>query len=251
MFVSDVHLMGIDDPRMDAFADFLRSWIGRMDMVVLLGDIFDFYYGFRGVVFWEHIAPLAAMRDLVQAGVRVVFVEGNHEFRIAEACRKGLGVETLPGTGEVTVGGRRIYLSHGDLADPSDYGYRFLYFFLRNPVTAALAGAVPPRFAWWLARRASDTSRAYAGGRGQRLNEMFRRIAVEKIQAGYDAALFGHSHQPELEEVTVGSKTGTFGNCGDWVKSRTYIRFEGESFELCNVPEDFPALPLETAAQTQ
>ena len=244
VFISDVHLLGVDDPRMDPFADFLRSFIGKVDTMVLLGDIFDFYYGFRGVVFWQHVAPLAAMREIAASGVRVVFVEGNHEFRIAEALEQGLGVETLPGRGEITVAGQRIWLAHGDRADPRDYGYRFLYFVLRNPVTATLAGMVPPRLAWWMARLASDGSRAYAGGRGQRLNDLFRKIAIERVQRGYHAALFGHSHQPALEEIQVGERRGWFGNCGDWVRHNTYLTFDGATFEL----HEHPALVPESSA---
>jgi len=234
----------VDDPRLDAFADFLRSWIGKVDVVVLLGDIFDFYYGFRGVVFWQHVAPLAAMRDLAQSGVRVIFVEGNHEFRIAEACRDGLGIETFPGEGTLELGGRKIWLAHGDRADPKDYGYRFLYFALRNRVTAAVASLVPPRFAWWMARLASDGSRAYVGNRGERLNDLYRTVTRAKVEQGYFAALFGHSHQPALEAVGP----GWFGNCGDWVLNRTYLYFDGDRFELRDGPETFPQLKSHVAA---
>jgi len=234
--------MGVDDPRTGPFADFLRSWIGKTDMVVLLGDIFDFYYGFRGAVFWQHLTALAALRDLTQAGVRVVYVEGNHEFQIAEVCEEGLGVEAMEGVGEVTVGGHRIYLCHGDRADPTDWGYRFLYFALRNRVTAAFARLLPPSWAWALARLASDTSRAYKSGRGKRLNDLYRQVARSRVEEGYHAALFGHSHMPALEEVQVDRQSGWFGNCGDGLEHRTYLRFDGNEFTLEEYPEEIPSV---------
>lgn len=147
VFVSDVHLLGVDDPRTRAFSDWLRSWKGKVDLLAINGDLFDFYYGFRSVVYWQHLPALSALEELARSGMKLVYVEGNHEFRIAEAFRGALGMTTFCGLGEIEVAGKRVLLCHGDLADPKDYGYRFLHWALRNPVTAALGSAVPPSVA--------------------------------------------------------------------------------------------------------
>lgn len=232
VFISDVHLHGVDDPRTQPFADFVRSFKGTADLMCIVGDLFDFYYGFKSVVYWQHLPALAAFDELRRSGMKLVFVEGNHEFRIAEAMRGAFGMETFVGEGEIRVNGKRIHLNHGDLADPKDYGYRFLHWALRNPVTSFAASLVPPSWALGVARLASDQSRAYAGGRGERLTKLFRERAKEAIGAGYDAAIFGHSHWPVLETVEVSGRSGTFANCGDWVEHFTYLRFDGERFTL-------------------
>lgn len=232
VFISDVHLKGVDDPRTAPFADFLRSWKGRVDAMFIVGDLFDFYYGFKGVIYWQHLPAFAAFEELVRSGMRIVYVEGNHEFRIAEAFRGALGIETFAGDVEVTVAGKRILLCHGDLADPKDYGYRFLHWALRNPLTAAIAGMVPPSVALGVARLASDGSRAYATGRGTRLTDLFRHRARAAIASGCDAAIFGHSHFPVVEILSENGRTGTFANCGDWVENFTHLTFDGTSFTL-------------------
>lgn len=231
-FVSDVHLKGVDDPRTAPFADFLRSFKGKVDALYIVGDLFDFYYGFKSVVYWQHLPAFAAFEELRRSGMKLVFVEGNHEFRIAEAMRGAFGMETFSGEGEVRVGGKRVLLCHGDLADPKDYGYRFLHWALRNPLTAAVAGAAPPSWAMAVARLASDQSRAYANGRGERLNDLFRTKARAAIRAGYDAVVFGHSHLPALEVLDVEGRSGTFANCGDWVQNFTHLVYDGEGFRL-------------------
>ena len=55
VFISDVHLQGVDDPRTAPFAEFLRSFKGTADVMCIVGDLFDFYYGFKSVVYWQHL----------------------------------------------------------------------------------------------------------------------------------------------------------------------------------------------------
>lgn len=250
VFISDVHLHGVDDPRTEPFAAFLRSFKGTCDVMCLVGDLFDFYYGFKSVVYWQHLPALAAFQELKQSGMKLVFIEGNHEFRIAEAMRGAFGMETFVGEGEVTIGGKRILLCHGDLADPKDYGYRLLHWALRNPVTAAAASLAPPSLALAIAGLASDQSRAYKSGRGERLTNLFREKAKRAIADGCDAAIFGHSHWPVLETIEVPGRSGTFANCGDWVEHFTYLRFDGNAFTLekaTQVPKPAGASKVSTA----
>ena len=232
VFISDVHLQGVDDPRTRPFADFLRSWAGKVDAVFLNGDVFDFYYGFKSVVYWQHLPALSAIDELVRSGTQVVFNEGNHEFRIAEAFRGAFGIQTFSGEGEVRLAGKRVLLCHGDLADPKDHGYRFLHWALRNRVTATLGSVMPPSVAMAVSRLAADGSRAYAGGRGERLTNLFRERAKRAIAEGFDIAVFGHSHVPVLETLDVSGRSGVFANSGDWVRHFTYLRFDGERLTL-------------------
>src|SRR3954465_6595752 len=124
VFISDVHLKGVDDPRTAPFAEFLRSWKGKADAMFIVGDLFDFYYGFKDVIYWQHLPAFAAFEELVRSGMRIGYIEGNHEFRVAEAFRGALGIETWATDAEINIAGKRILLTHGDLADPKDYGYR-------------------------------------------------------------------------------------------------------------------------------
>jgi UDP-2,3-diacylglucosamine pyrophosphatase LpxH len=80
--VSDVHMRTPDDIRTQLFCDFL-SKIGKeikCDLLVLLGDIFDFINA-RQVFYyrlWQNV--LNQLADLDSRGVKVIFVEGNHDY---------------------------------------------------------------------------------------------------------------------------------------------------------------------------
>ena len=70
VFISDVHLKGVDDPRTRPFTDFLRSWKGKVDAMYLVGDLFDFYYGFKSVVYWQHLPAFSALMIIVNLALR-------------------------------------------------------------------------------------------------------------------------------------------------------------------------------------
>ena len=47
IFVSDAHLTGRDPKEVEVFLRFLDSEEGRMGHLVILGDLFEFLFGFR------------------------------------------------------------------------------------------------------------------------------------------------------------------------------------------------------------
>ena len=42
---------------------------------------------------------------------------------------------------------------------------------------------------------------------------------ARKNMGKYDIVILGHSHNPKIMEFD----NGTYGNCGDWIKNRSYI----------------------------
>ena len=112
--ISDVHLVGRNDPTQDA----LVALLDGLDTpeLVILGDLFHFWWGFPGVIDVEFTPTVAALHRLARRGVRLRFVPGNHDFAIGETLRGMLGLEVAPRL-DLTLGGRRFVLVHGDEAD--------------------------------------------------------------------------------------------------------------------------------------
>jgi UDP-2,3-diacylglucosamine hydrolase len=74
-FFSDAHLPDDDPERVKAVRTLLRRVADDADIVVILGDLFEFYHGFDGYIypFYREIAD--TLRDL--AALRsVYYVEG-------------------------------------------------------------------------------------------------------------------------------------------------------------------------------
>ena len=80
---------------------------------ILVGDIFDFLLGIAGSYFDKKFKVIAKLlKQLSQSGTRVVFLEGNHEFKISEL--KWQGVEYVD-EGSLRLDEYGLVVSHGDM----------------------------------------------------------------------------------------------------------------------------------------
>ena len=83
-FVSDVHLgLDVKDPvdREARFVSFLNSIpLQRTESLYMLGDIWDFWYEYHDVVPKGYVRVFAALMNLMDAGVKVYFFQGNHDI---------------------------------------------------------------------------------------------------------------------------------------------------------------------------
>jgi len=82
IFVSDAHFTGQDPGEMEPFLRFLDSKKERMERLVILGDLFEFLFGFREslwkqgsswaektAAFSHYRAVLGKIRELWQQGI--------------------------------------------------------------------------------------------------------------------------------------------------------------------------------------
>jgi UDP-2,3-diacylglucosamine hydrolase len=91
--VSDIHLGAVPEATERAFRSFLRQVAEEASFLLVNGDLFDFWFEYRHVVLAEHYRVLAALRDVVEAGVRVAFVGGNHDAWAGPFLRDVVGME--------------------------------------------------------------------------------------------------------------------------------------------------------------
>ena len=128
-FVSDVHLgLEVGNPalRERRFVKFLRDIPAEeTESLYLLGDIWDFWYEYRDVVPKGYVQVFAALTDLIAAGVKVYFFEGNHDMW-SFGYFEQLGMVRCAQPYPVTIGSRRFCLGHGDGLGPGMYGYKLM-----------------------------------------------------------------------------------------------------------------------------
>jgi UDP-2,3-diacylglucosamine hydrolase len=216
----DAHL-GIAPP--DAESDllrFLRAAPIHGRSIVIMGDLFDFWFAWRHVMPRSGYRALAAIADLRDAGLPVLWIGGNHD------CWGGATLEALTGAQYTLapwsglLGPWRAHLAHGDgLRTAEDRRYRRLRRVLRHPLAIRAFGWLHPDTASGLALRSSHTSRQRrAGDEGRGL----AAVAASCMQTPSDPelVLFGHSHVPVLQRAGA----GVYGNAGAWYLDRQYLR---------------------------
>lgn len=211
LMIADAHLQHPSHRDYKLLAELLERITGRIDNLVLLGDFFEFWFGYRHTVFANYV-PILALLEKISRSSSIYAVEGNHDFHFGTYFQQQLGARLLPQGGSVQLENQWLHLAHGDLINPYDRGYRLLHWFLRSPLVYAVGRCLPPDLAWRIAMQASARSQA------KRLRKqapslpetLFINHARQQWQQGHQWVFWGHFHhhwrhqEQQQQAVAVG-----------------------------------------------
>lgn len=239
-FLSDLHLRSGTDDASRRFARFLREVPAAGDTLILGGDIFDLFVGNKPVFRRKFAEVLAALGALAGRGARVYYLEGNHDFHVRGVFQGEPGLEVLTDEFSLDLHGKQILVSHGDLIDPDDHGYRLLRKVTRHPLFRAFVGIFPGAWINAIGNASSKKSREYnhtdAGGEAgrARLRKLYLDFARAKVAEGFDHVLVGHSHLRDQVVIETPDKTGEYVNLGFSSRELLYACLEpgAQAFSL-------------------
>ncbi|MBB4634901.1 UDP-2,3-diacylglucosamine diphosphatase [Longimicrobium terrae] len=222
--VSDIHLGAVPPATERAFRGFLDHAAVHASSLLINGDLFDFWFEYRHVILAEHYRVVAKLKDVVEAGVPVSFVGGNHDAWAGPFLRDEVGITLYDGPVEMDLGGRRTLVAHGDGVGRGDLKYRALKRMIRNPVTVGAFRALHPDWGRRIAGLASTTEhKADTGDQAARGRAAFiESWAMEQLRARpeIDLVLAGHAHVAQRTEVAPGR---WYVNSGDWLRTFDYV----------------------------
>jgi UDP-2,3-diacylglucosamine hydrolase len=173
--------------------------------ISLLGDIFHFFIAHPKFETPAIARFLKAAEELRSRGVSITYIEGNREFFLRGSYAESRFREVCDAQ-TFEQGGRRFFLTHGDLLNERDLPYRFWRFLSKNPVSRAALGVVPKkagnRFVWRVEARLYRSNFKHK----KRLPvEMIRAFARRRFREGVDVVLLGHFHKSWTEQVGSGT----------------------------------------------
>src|SRR4051812_40843058 len=91
--MSDAHL-GFAGPEVErAVISFLRHAATSAGSLIVNGDLFEFWFEWKTVIPRRAFRAVAALADVVDAGVPVKMIAGNHDCWGGEVLRKDVGVD--------------------------------------------------------------------------------------------------------------------------------------------------------------
>ena len=229
VIVSDAHL-GVASPQIErSFVGFLRELGTDARSLIINGDLFDFWFEWKTVIPRRSFRALAALAELRDQGLEILWVAGNHDCWGGEILREDVGVEYVVGAWQGTIAEWQVRVEHGDgLRDREDRGYRMIRPIMRHPLAIKAFRMLHPDWASGLAHGSSNASRNYRArdeGRGLR---SYAKQQLEK-EKNLDLLVYGHSHVPALEKIEGG---GVFANAGSWLDAPTFLRLTDEAIEL-------------------
>lgn len=240
-FISDAHLgipMPGHDDRQKHLLLFLDEIENGAEALYIVGDLFDFWIEYRHAIRPDYVAVVSRLRGLVESGVEVHYLAGNHDFALGPFLKDTVGLCIHLDHFETTIQGKKVHLFHGDGVVKKDVGYRILKRVLRNPLNQRLYKLLHPDIGVPLASFFSGNSRKIlADWITEEKLEEYRRCA-RKLLEGSDIVIFGHTHRPEVRQY--GDKT--YINTGEWIRKYTFAKMEAGEIGLW---EWFPDRPAE------
>lgn len=224
LVASDVHLGTITDEQENAFATWLDQAAEVASWIVLNGDIFDFWFEYRWGTSRGYDSTLTQLRRIVDSGMRVTLMGGNHDWWGGTYLRDEVGVEFLQDPITTDMAGFRTFLAHGDGLGRGDLSYRALRLILRGRLTRFAFGMLPRRLGDRIGAGISKTEERWTPSGPAELEKAkaLRKWALAEMsrRSELDLVLLGHAHVPACERV---GENRWYVNSGDWVYHRSYV----------------------------
>ncbi len=237
-FLSDFHLgaPGYEESlvREKMIVAFLESIRPTAGLIIIAGDIFDFWYEYKTAVPKGFVRILGKLAEITDSGIPVYLFAGNHDMWMRGYFEKELHIPVYFSPQVFNWNGKKFFIGHGDGLGPGDAGYKFIKKIFRNPACQWLFGQMHPTLGMGIANYFSRKSREKTGaanaiflGEDKEWLIIFCREMLAKEH--YDYFIFGHRHYPMDIALNTRSR---YINLGDWITNFTYASFDGQQVAL-------------------
>lgn len=235
-FASDFHLGAPDHSESLAREKKIIRWLDTIEndagAIILVGDIFDFWFEYNNVIPMGFIRFQGKIAELREKNIPIIFFTGNHDMWMFDYFPRELGIPVYNRPVNFQICNQSFFVGHGDGLGPGDHFYKFLKGFFSSGLCQWMFKWLHPNVGVWLAKTWSNKSRhKNAVKDAEFLDEeeyLLQFIRSNEKQYHYDAYLFGHRHLPLDIEV----EKSRYINLGEWIKYCTYASFDGEKLLL-------------------
>ena len=242
LFISDLHFgcdtVAAERDREDRWLQFLKERQEHLQYLFCLGDIFHAWYISRKVLPKGFVRFQAYLSTLMEEGILVYFLLGNHEFRkdhISSKCQllskhylhQELGIFVYDGALCPTIGEIRLYLAHGDIIE-----YGWLHKFVTLPLLRCFISVFHPDIFLLLVEKYGSSQKKYATqgielDKAKRLDTfpafLRKKIEQEEASAACHYYVLGHTHMPNRVQLAPNSH---YINLGAGTYHSTYGRLD-------------------------
>lgn len=222
IWISDIHL-GYRDCKAEYLLEFLDHI--SCETLYLVGDIIDMW-ALKKRFRWpsEHYAVMLKLYELANAGMRVIYVPGNHDEPMRRFAGNLFGpIEILQEHEYTTAAGKHLLIMHGDAMDAyinltwitrfgGDIAYHLLLFINRWA----------NRWRKWMGRpyfSLAGLIKSNIKGAKAAITTYQREAMDEARRRGFDGVICGHIHYPAVAE----QQGISYYNTGDWIESCTAL----------------------------
>lgn len=237
-FISDLHLglhpkdqSLIREKKVVQWLDFIKD---DVQVLFLVGDIFDYWYEYKHVAPQGFLRFLGTLAQLADNGVEIHFFTGNHDVWVFDYLPREIGLRVHHRAFLININNQTFYLAHGDGCGPGDVGYKMLKWVFNNKTLQWLfSHLVHPDFSMKLGHYWSKNSRYARGlietymGDHREYQVLFAKEKLKKEH--FDYFIFGHRHLAKDNDLNGKSRLIML---GEWITLSTYAVFDGTHLSL-------------------
>ncbi|HYG40745.1 MAG TPA: UDP-2,3-diacylglucosamine diphosphatase [Cytophagales bacterium] len=235
-FASDFHL-GVPNKqasllREKKIIEWLESIEKDAELIILAGDIFDFWFEYKYTVPKGFTRILGKLANLTDRGLKIIAFTGNHDMWMFDYLEEELNIPVYRTPQIFIINNKRFLVGHGDGLGPGDKFYKVLKKIFRNRLCIKLFGFIHPDFGMYIANswsrksRISQLNKEVYHGEQEWLLQYCKQ--VEQTEH-FDYYIFGHRHLPL--DIKVSDKS-RYINLGEWINFYTYAVFDGSEVNL-------------------
>lgn len=213
LFASDLHARPDAPERENKFKRFLTKAAMHSKSLYLLGDIFEFGFVFREEVLPYYEPLIDDLEFLVDSGVQVKFLGGNHDLWMVDYLYKR-GIEILHDGQVLELMGRKLQLFHGILVQPDPLS-RFADRIMKNPDAVWLYSRIRPSTGFRLALKAAVLSQT----RHRPFPRSIVSSTLKEIDPDVDVVISGHHH----DHVEFRYRNQLFFSTGNFFADYSYL----------------------------
>ncbi len=254
LIISDVHLGAVPPHTERELWRFLEHAATHASGLLINGDLFDVMIATAHFAPRQHVRTLGKLADLVDSGVPVWFVGGNHdalEYH-GDLLRADIGIQLLTEPAHLQLGRFRTLVIHGDGVHEHRLDYQKRHPMLRSRWFRWLTSHL--LHIDWLfdvvARSSATPKLVSRHDRGDVAGATPAAALLEtwaqdqlRADATVDLVLAGHSHVPAWKEIEPGRY---YVNTGDWISHMTYglLPSDGGAPVVLHWPDRLSVLPV-------
>jgi len=228
IILSDAHIKTRDDcEKLFLFMKEQIINISNLDTVVFLGDIFDFWFEYRGFIKYEYYPFYNMLSLLKDKKIEIHYIAGNHDFALGNFFSDEFNVIIHENKDFFTLNkyGVNLFFAHGDRIHKKG-AYKILSWILNVHINKKLFSAIPPWMGELISKLISTKSRERNEKNEKVESEEFKKYLLNLKEKTVSLskknnckfAFVGHTHQNfrEFVDGVVFVNTGSWGFYGDY-----------------------------------
>ncbi len=222
--VGDAHLGSADLRDEEAFHELLDAVPGIGTRLVIMGDLFDFWFEYQAVIPRRPFRTLTKLAVLVEKGIPVEIFGGNHDRWGGNFWAEDLKIPFYRDGSGLMLAGRQAWVHHGDGLAEQKMGGKLIHRITRSRLTIGVFKALHPDFGFKLADRLSgglaesNKSPEAIEDSAAAQERYARALLIARPELG--VVMLAHTHRQRVVEVEPGR---FYLNAGQWMVDRSYL----------------------------